>query len=126
MNRSVSCRVEQPSSASPAAVYDALMDVERWPDWMPTVSAATWERHGAADTGLGGVRRVGNGLNAVRDTVVGGTRPYHHAYSASLIIWTVTCRPLVPGLRKLFRSRLNSVYTRLAAALAKEAERHGR
>lgn len=46
--------------------------------------------------------------------------------SGSLIIWRVTCTPLIPGLRRLFRSRLNSVYTRLAAALAKEAERHGR
>lgn len=116
---------------------------------MPTVSAATWERHGAPDTGLGGVGRVGKGRNAVRDTVVDGTRPHHHAYTASLprfmlakdyrgdvrieeresgslIIWRVTCTPLIPGLRRLFRSRLNSVYTRLAAALAKEAERHGR
>jgi ribosome-associated toxin RatA of RatAB toxin-antitoxin module len=146
MTGPVSCRVEQPSSASPAAVYDALMDVERWPEWMPTVSAASWEKHGAPDTGLGGVRRVGKGLNAVHDTVVSGTRPHHHAYAASvprfwpikdyrgdihieerpngsLIIWTVTCASRIPGLEKMFESRLSSVYTRLAAALAQEAER---
>ncbi len=145
---SVSIGVEQLTSAKPAAVYDVLMDVERWPDWMPTVSAATWEKHGAPGTGLGGVRRVGKGLNAVRDTVVGGTQPHHHAYVASLprfwplkdyrgdiriqehptgslIIWTVTCAPRIPGLEKTFRSRLRSVYTRLALALAREAERIG-
>jgi hypothetical protein len=34
------------------------MDVERWSDWMPTVSAASWEERGDPDTGLGGIRRV--------------------------------------------------------------------
>jgi polyketide cyclase/dehydrase/lipid transport protein len=146
MAESVSVRVEQASSAAPATVYDVLMDVDRWAEWMPTVSAASWEKHGAPDTGLGGVRRVGKGLNVTRDTVVGGTRPNHHGYVAStprwmlikdyrggiriegsetgsLIIWTVTCTPRVPGLSRLFKSRLQSVYTRLAAALAQEAER---
>src|ERR1700754_4623969 len=124
------------------------MDVERWPDWMPTGSAASWEKHGDPATGLGGVRRGGKGLNAVRDTVVGGTQPHHHAYVASLprfwpvkdyrgdirieerptgslILWTVTCASRIPGLEKTFQSRLCSVYTRLAVALAREAERIG-
>ena len=146
MTGSVSVRVEQPSSAKPAAVYDVLMDVERWPEWMPTVSAASWEKHGVPDTGLGGVRRVGKGLNITRDHVIAGTRPNHHAYAAStprwmliqdyrgdiriedgeigsLIVWTVTCTPRFAALSRVFESRLQSAYTRLAAALAREAER---
>ena len=142
----VSVRVEQASSAASATVYDVLMDVDRWAQWMPTVSAASWEKHGAPETGLGGIRRVGKGLNVTRDHVVAGTRPNHHAYAAStprwmlikdyrgdirieesgsgsLIIWTVMCTLRIPGLHRLFESRLQSVYTRIVAALAQEAER---
>jgi hypothetical protein len=43
--------------------------------------------------------------------------------NGSLIVWTVTCTPSVRGLRGVFAFRLRSVYTRLAAALAREAER---
>jgi hypothetical protein len=143
---SASIRIEQASSAAPETVYEVLMDVDRWAHWMPTVSAASWAKHGAPDTGIGGIRRVGKGLNVTRDHVVGGTRPNHHAYAAltprwmpikdyrgdiriedsgngSLIIWTVTCTPSIRGLSGVFASRLRSVYRRLAIALAEEAER---
>ena len=146
MAGSASVRVEHASSATPAVVYDVLMDVERWAEWMPHASAASWEKHGAPDTGLGGIRRVGKGVNVTRDRIVAGTRPNHHAYDAltprfmlikdylgdvrieesengSLIIWTVNCTPRFRALRRVFESRLQSVYTRLAAALAREAER---
>ncbi|ORW82499.1 hypothetical protein AWC26_04260 [Mycobacterium shimoidei] len=121
------------------------MDVERWPDFMPTVSAASWERHGEPDTGKGGVRRMRIGHSVIRDTIVGGTRPHHHAYVASLpwymllrdyrgdirvedrpdgcrIIWTVTCAPRIPGFAKFMESRLSASYARLAQALAQQAE----
>jgi hypothetical protein len=147
--RLVSVRLQQLSSATSAAVYDVLMDVDRWAEWMPTVFAASWERHGAPGSGLGGVRRVGKGLNVTRDTVVGGSRPNHHAYAAAVprflpvtdyrgdiriaerpngshIEWTVTCRSRIPGLDKWVRFQLRFVYTRVAAALAHEAERIGR
>jgi Polyketide cyclase / dehydrase and lipid transport len=142
----VSAHVEQVSSAKPAAVYDVLMDADRWPEWMPTVSAASWEKHGAPDTGVGGVRRVRAGFTVSHDRVIAGTRPHHHAYFAalsafsplkdyrgdvriedhpdgSLIIYTVTCTSRIPGLAKSIHKKLDSVYTRLAAALAQEAER---
>jgi Polyketide cyclase / dehydrase and lipid transport len=132
--------------AKPAAVYDRLMDVEHWSDWMPTVTAASWERLGASDTGLGGVRRVRNGLSVTRDKVTGGTRPHHHSYASTLpryfpvkdyqgevrieehpdgsvIVWTVTCASRIPGFNRLFRSTIRSMYVRIAAALAQEAER---
>jgi hypothetical protein len=146
MTDRVSITVEQIAIAKPAVVYDVLMDVERWPEWMPTVSTASWERQGAPDTGEGGVRRVRAGLTWSRDSVIGGTRPHHHAYSAALsafsplrdylgdvrieerpdgsvIIWTVTCTSRIPGLAKVIHKKLDSVYTRVAAALAQEAER---
>jgi len=140
--------VGQASSAKPGAVYDVLLDVDRWAEWMPTVSAASWERRGAPDTGLSGVRRVRAGLAVTRDTVVDGARPHHHAYAASLpgywpltdyrgdirivdhqngshIMWTVTCSTRIPGIQKLVRYQLHAVYRRLAAALAQRAERIG-
>ncbi len=148
MSASVCCRIEQLSTAKPAVVYDALMDFERWSDWMPTVSAASWELQGTRDTGVGGIRRVRIGRTVTHDRIVEGTRPHHHAYavtlpwyspledyrgdvriedrpSGCLIIWTATCASRIPGLGKLIRSMLHATYTRIAAALAQEAERTG-
>ena len=122
------------------------MDFERWSDWMPTVSAASWERQGAPDTGVGGIRRVRIGLAVTHDRIVEGTRPHHHAYavglpwyaplkdyrgdvriedrpSGCLIIWTATCASQIPVLEKAIQSRLQATYERIAAALAQEAER---
>jgi len=81
MAGSFSYRVEQPSNADPAVVYDVLMDVERWPDFMPTVSAAAWERCGAPDTGEGGIRRLRMGVLTVREQIIGGTRPHRQTYT---------------------------------------------
>jgi hypothetical protein len=141
----MSCQVKQLTSAKPVAVYDVLMDVERWSDWMPTVTAATWAQPGEPDTGLGGVRRVRNGISVTLDTITGGARPHHHAYAStlpryfplknyqgdirieahpngSLIVWTITCASRIPGLKKLLLSTVRSTYVRIAAALAREAE----
>ncbi len=95
---------------------------------------------------MGGVRRMRIGHSVIRDTVVDGTRPHHHAYVAtfpwytplkdyrgdiriedrpdgSMIVWTVTFLPRIPGLPKnLMKARIEASYTRLAAALAHEAE----
>lgn len=141
----MSCRVEHLSSAKPVAVYDLLMDVERWSDFLPTVSVASWERHGEPDTERGGVRQVRIGRSLIHDTIVDGTRPHHHAYVASLpwymalkdyrgdiriedhpngcrIVWTVTFKARIPGFEKFMRSRIGASYARLAEALAHEAE----
>jgi ribosome-associated toxin RatA of RatAB toxin-antitoxin module len=146
MTRSLSCRVEQMSSAKPAAVYDVLMDVERWSQFLPNVSAASWDRRGEPDTGRGGIRRMRIGHSVIRDKIVDGMRPHHHAYVASFpwytplknyrgdiriedrpngscIVWTVTFAPRIPGLpKKLMKYRIGASYARLAAALAREAE----
>jgi Polyketide cyclase / dehydrase and lipid transport len=146
MSASVWCKVEQPSTAKPASVYDVLMDFDRWSDWMPTVSAASWEVRGAPVTGVGGIRRVRVGFSVTHDRIVDGTRPHHHVYvvslpwyvplkdyrgdvriedrpTGSLIVWTASCTPRLPGLRNLNQSRLQATYVRIAAALAREAER---
>jgi hypothetical protein len=142
---SFTCRIEQVSSAKPAEIYDLLMDVQRWSDWMPTVSTASWERRGSPDTGLGGVRRVRSGLTVAHDTVIDGARPHHHVYAATLprlwplkdfqgdvrleerpngclIVWTISCASRIPGLEKRLQSTVRSTYRRIATALAQEAE----
>ena len=52
-------RIEQTSAASPQQLYDVMLDVERWPDWMGGVRRAGWQKRGAPGTGVGGVRRFG-------------------------------------------------------------------
>jgi Polyketide cyclase / dehydrase and lipid transport len=144
MSKPLAFRVEQRSSVKAAAVYDTFLDVESWPEWMPSVSAASWERPGAPDTGIGGVRLVRMRGSMVRDEITGGTRPHHHAYTTtlpgfwpvkdyrgdiriaelangSLIIWTATFRTSVPGLGKPLQLMLRSLIVRLSAALAQGA-----
>lgn len=146
MKGPISCQVDRLSSAKPAAIYDVLMDIEHWPDFLPTVNAASWERRGDPDTGTGGIRRMLIGRSVIRDTIVDGTRPHHHAYVASfpwymplkhyrgdiriddhpngsLITWTVTFVPPIPAFRTSLESRISASYERLAEALAREAER---
>lgn len=142
---SMSFRVEQPSSAEPSALYDTFLDVESWPAWMPTVSAASWERRGAPDTAVTGIRLVRMRGSLVRDEITGGSRPHHHAYTTtlpgfwpvkdyrgdiridkrpngSLITWTATFESPVPGFGHPLRFALRTLIARLAAALATEAE----
>lgn len=146
MSASVSCRVEQPSTANPDAVYDVLMDCDRWPEWFPAVSAAWWEGKGAPETGIGGIRRVRVGFTLTHERIVEGTRPGHHAYVVKLpwfvplkdykgdvriedrpngshIVWTASCTLPFPGFRKSNQSALKAAYVRNAAPLAQEAER---
>jgi hypothetical protein len=149
MAGSVACRAERLPSAKPEVVYDVLMDFERWSDWMPSVSAASWELPGAPETGVGGIRRVRVGLSVTHDRIVDGTKPHHHAYEVALpwyvplkdyrgdvriedrpngsfIVWTTAFMPRIPGLSKRFQSNLDATYTRLGAALAQEAEHRSR
>jgi hypothetical protein len=149
MGALVSCRVEQPSRATPEAVYDVLMDVPHWSNWMPTVSAASWEHPASIESGEGAVRRVRNFVFVTHDRVTAAKRPDHHAYSASVsfafpvrdyrgdvrieeqpngcrIVWTLTCRSIIPFLDKTFERSLSRNYSRIAAALAQEAERRAR
>jgi len=146
MAGSFSYRVEQPSNADPAVLYDVLMDVERWPGFMPTVSAAAWERRGSPDTGEGGIRRLRMGMLTVREQIIGGMRPHRQTYTmlsnsglpvigdyqaeinidprpnGCLITWTATFASPVPGLGKPLQFVIRAVIARSAAALARQAE----
>ncbi len=149
MTRSFSYRIEQPSTATPATVYDTLIDVERWSDWVPSLVAASWERPGAPDTGEGGIRLTrSHMLGTLREEILPGTRPHLHSYkllghalginnyraavqiderpNGCLITWTGTLSPLIPGLGKPLQIFARSHIKRLAAALAREAEGVGR
>jgi len=68
----MSCQVMQWTKAEPEVVYDLLMDVERWSDWVPMVTTASWEQPGEPDTALRGVRRVRNGISVTLDKITGG------------------------------------------------------
>ena len=110
---SLSGRVEQLSSAKPAAIYDLLMDVERWSDWMPTMSAASWERRGEPDTGRGGII----GLSVIGDRIFAakglpGDIRIEDRPNGCRMIWTVTCVPRIPGFEKYMKARLGAAYTR--------------
>lgn len=138
-------RVEQASHAEPTVLYDTFLDVEQLPQWMPTVSTASWERRGAPDTAVGGIRRLRMNGSTVRDEIVDGCRPHHLAYTTSLpgvwpvrdyrgdiridespggslITWTATFTSPVPMLGPPLRLFLRSVIKRLAAAWASRAE----
>ena len=67
------------------------------------------------------VRRFAFGFSPLKD--YRGDVRIEERPNGSLIIWTVTCTSRIPGLAKSVRKKLDSVYTRLAAALAQEAER---
>jgi len=81
----------------------------------------------------------------MRDEIIGGSRPHHHAYTTSLpsfwpvedyrgdiriarrpngslITWTATFASRVPGLGRPLRFALRTLLTRLPAALAHQAE----
>lgn len=143
-----SFRVEKPSNATPDAVYDTLVDVENWTRWMPSLVDGSWERRGAPETGVGGVRKTRSRLLGVRvdlrEEILGGSRPHFHSYNllspapgitnyeatvriearpdGCLIAWSGTFTSLVPGLGRLVQAAIRSHIARLATALAQAAE----
>jgi ribosome-associated toxin RatA of RatAB toxin-antitoxin module len=144
MGKELSYRVEQPCRASPAAVYGALIDVERYPTWMPDVSAASWERRGTPNNEKGAIRRIRTRGLTVREEITGSEPPNHQAYTAlsgapvkdyranisiadhpggCTIIWEATFTSRVPVVGPLIQKSTRSSIAKIAAALAREAER---
>lgn len=137
-------RIEQTSAASPQQLYDVLLDVERWPDWMRGVRRAEWEKQGAPGSGVGGVRRFGAPGLSIREEVLAGQPPGRHSYTilsgmpvknhrgdvriddrpgGSQITWDVSFDSRIPLLGSLLRRMLESTIANGASALAVEAER---
>jgi len=86
----IACQVKHLTTARPAAVYDLIMDVERWSDWMPTVTAASWEQPGDPDTAwrVSGRYATGSASHATRssaerDRTITPTRQHFPATSPS-------------------------------------------
>jgi hypothetical protein len=138
-------RIEQTSAASPQQLYDVVLDVERWPDWMRGVRGARWEKHGAPGTGVGGVRRFveAPGLS-IREEILAGQPPGRHSYTilsgmpvknhrgdvrfdhrpgGSQITWDVSFDSRIPLLGRILRRLMESTISKAASDLAVEAER---
>ena len=83
MPSSVSIRVEQPSTTTPASVHDVDLDV----DVVVAVHArgicGVMGSAGSARHGIGGIRRMRLVLGVTRDRIVDATRPHHQAYAAT-------------------------------------------
>jgi uncharacterized protein YndB with AHSA1/START domain len=137
-------RIERTCAASPQQVYDVLLDVERWPDWMPGVRTAGWERRVAPDSGVGGIRRFGAPGVSAREEIVAAEAPRHQSYTAlsglpvkdyradiylddrpggSQITWEASFDSRMPLVGSALQWVMRSAISRTAAALANEAER---
>jgi hypothetical protein len=148
MNRRLSFLIEQSSSAPRTVVYGVLEDVARWPLWMPGVQVATWEQQGAdTATGQGAIRAMtARGITA-REQIIVAEHPSHQAYimlsglpvkdyradvriddrgTGCVITWSATFAPKLPATGHLIRFAMQASIAKVAAALAREAERtHG-
>jgi hypothetical protein len=137
-------RIEQASAATPQQLYDVLLDIERWPNWMPGVRRADWEKRGAPGTEVGGVRRFGAPGLSIREEVLSGQPPGHQSYAiisglpvkshrgdvrivdrpgGSQVTWDVMFESRIPLLGNLLRRMLESTIRKGASARAIEAER---
>jgi hypothetical protein len=148
MKRRFSYLVEQSCTAPCEVVYAVLEGVERWPLWMPGVSAASWEQTGALTTaGAGAVRSMKAHGIAAREQIIAAEPPHLQTYTmlsglpvrdylgnvriadrsgGSFISWEATFTSRLPGTGHLIRRAMASSITKVAAALAREATRkHG-
>jgi len=149
MAKSWSFRVESPSGATPEAVYDTLVDVDHWTEWMPSLIEGSWERRGAPETGVAGVRKTSSRLLGMtvklREEILDGSRPHLHSYNVlspppgikdyqatvvieprpdgCVIVWSGTFMCLAPGLGRLLLAAIRWHIARLAAALGQAVER---
>lgn len=116
---------------------------------MPALIEGAWERRGAPDTGVGGVRKTRSRLLGttveLREEILGGSRPHFHSYNvlspptvlkdyqATVVIeprqdgcvidWSGTFTCPVHGLGRPLQAAIGWHIARLAAALAQAAER---
>lgn len=140
------------TAASPEIVYDLLIDVLRWPDWLPGVRSAVWEEAGTrGGTREGAICRIVISGLTMREKILIDDGPHHHAYrivsgipvthhradvhineraGGSLIVWQATFRSRIPFAGPLIWLMLRTSMPRMATALATGAEqadqRHAR
>ncbi|WP_096289037.1 SRPBCC family protein [Mycobacterium ahvazicum] len=138
-----SCRFERACAAPVHDVYDLLIDVARWPEWLPGVRAAGWEDPGPASSREGAIRRITVSGLVMRETILIANRPHHHAYtivsgipvidhradvrisatpSGSRIVWEATFRSRIPFAGPLIWAMLRVSMPQMVTALARGAE----
>ena len=138
-----SYRIEQRCDAPANVVYDTLLDIERWPEWMFGVHKATWERPGKPDTAEGAIRRIAMPGSTIREEITGGERPHRQTYTmlsglpvddyhgevriddrpdGCLITLQATFGARLPVVGYLAQAVMRVVMARAAASLAKAAQ----
>jgi hypothetical protein len=143
--RRTSFRVEQFCAAPASVVWEVLDDVPGWPTWMPGVTAARWECQGAGGpSGPGAIRSMTTRGLTAREQITAATPPRRQCYAmlsglpvrdylgeislderddGSLLTWQASFHPRAPGTGWLLRLVMSTSIGRVAAALAREAER---
>ncbi|OBG34036.1 hypothetical protein A5673_22345 [Mycobacterium sp. E3198] len=125
-------------------VYDVLVDVERWPEWLSGSRSAGWETAEPPGTRMGAIRRIVVSGLTMREEILIDDRPHHHAYrivsgipvtdhradvhihgqaDGSLIVWRATFRSRIPLAGQALWLLLRASMPRMAADLARAAER---
>ncbi|MDP9334009.1 MAG: SRPBCC family protein [Actinomycetota bacterium] len=126
------------SSAPPERIFALLADAASWPRWAgPLIAHGSWEREGDPPPGgIGAIRKVGRWPQFGREQIVASEPPTHHGYTMlsgqptrnyradvrltpdgadTLIIWSATFEPLIPGTGRL----LSAFYRRLIGSFAR-------
>jgi hypothetical protein len=82
MRGQLSYRVVQSWEAPPRAVFDASLNMTRYPDWMPRFWAARSDKQGNTSTAIGLVRRIRLQDLTIREQATGESRPNLDPYAA--------------------------------------------
>ena len=146
MSDRLSFSVEARSLAAPEQVFAVLADVPRWQEWAgPVVPRSSYERQGGdAPGGVGAIRRLGSGPLSSREEIVEYDPPRRLAYvllngqkrhgyraevslsplptGGTLIRWSGSFRPPLPGTGGLMRHGLSRLVGGFARRLAAHAE----
>jgi uncharacterized protein YndB with AHSA1/START domain len=128
------------SAAPPEHVFALLADATSWPQWGGFLIAhASWEREGSPPPGgVGAIRKLGRWPLYGREEIVAYEPPTHLAYTivkgqpvrnyradvtltcvsdGTLITWTATFDPLIPGTGKLVIAFFRRIVTTFANGL---------
>jgi uncharacterized protein YndB with AHSA1/START domain len=137
------------STATPEQVFDVFADGAGWATWAgPMIRSSSWEQEGTpAPGGVGAIRVLGAGRYGSREQIVEYQRPSRLAYTVlsgfpvrdylatidltptvdggTLIRWSSTFRPPVPGtgwiIAFMLRAMLGGFASRAAAYAARPA-----
>lgn len=139
-----SIRHERACAAPPEVVYGLLIDVDRWPDWLPGTRSANWEEAARPGTREGAIRRIVVSGLTMREEILIDDGPHHHAYrilsgipvtdhradvrigeqaGGSHIAWRATFRSRIPFAGPVVWLMLRISMPSMAIALARGAER---